>query len=115
VSETPTPSVLDALDGDGNSINKTDLLLGYVRGLVAQVKMTLVRLEQGDRILADHTREIEALNRKLGHKTKPEPSWWVRAAVIAAITTGTNLVLLFVLKGGLAKLIASAAAAGAAP
>lgn len=106
--DTPTPGPLDALDGDGGTVSKVDLLLGYVRGLVMSNKMVLVRLERGDRQLEEHGRDIAELQRKLGRKTRPEPSWWVRAAAIAGITTLANLALIWVLKGGAAALVSAA-------
>jgi hypothetical protein len=115
MADSETPGPLDALRGEGETVSKLDLLLGYVRGVVTQNKVILQRLGDGDRRFDDHEREIKDLQRRLGRKSKPEPSWWVRAAVIAAITTGTNLMLIFVLKGGLAKLVAAAAASGAGP
>lgn len=111
----PTPGPLDALDGEGGTVSKIDLLLGYVRGLVAQNKAVLIRLELGDRKLDDHARQIADLERKLGRKTKPEPTWWLRALAISLITTATGAVALFISKAvwvGVAKAAVAAAAGG---
>ncbi len=100
--ENPTPGPLDALDGEGQHVSKLDLLLGYVRGIVAQNKTVLIRLEQGDRRFDDHQREIEDIKRKLGRKSKPEPHWLWRAAAIAAISAIATAVVTFALRGGFA-------------
>lgn len=104
----PTPGPLDALEStDGQSVSKIDLLLGYVRGLVAQNKAVLTRLEGGDRRLDDHARDIEDLKRRIGRKIKPEPHWLWRAAAIAAITAITTAIVTFALKGGFSLGLAS--------
>jgi len=102
MADDPSTPELEALGGEGQSVPKIDLLLGYVRGLVGQGRQVLARLEKGDRKLEDHGRRIEALERKVGRKTKPEPHWLWRAFAIAAVSAGGTAVVHWLLKGGLA-------------
>lgn len=102
MSDDPqTPSPLDAMSKtDSDRVSKLDILIGYAREADSRMRVVLGRLAHGDAKMAAHEKAIDDLQRKLGRKTKPEPHWTIRAAVIAAIGSVMTVLINFALKGG---------------